>query len=132
MIYSHWDNYLECNGKLLQEHYTDPILIQQLLSLGNVSSLGAELGDVHAFSENYPNTDPRSRWSTFYGRDRGDEGTEARVFDSYSHYCREAEFQEYNYLFRSATWYVQCDYLGSGDWYELSEAFEVEAADEAA
>jgi hypothetical protein len=131
MIYSHWDSYLDCNGNILQKHYSDPILIQQLLDLGNVASLGAELGDAHEFDQHFLTADPRSRWCTFYGRDRGESDVEAIVFDSYSHYCRDAELQEYNYLFRSGTWHVQCDYLGSGAWYELAEAFEIQAADEA-
>jgi hypothetical protein len=132
MVYSHWDNYLECNGLLLQEHYNTVLAVQALIDLGDISSLGSELGEAHAFDEYFNTEDPRSNWTKAYGRDRGETNIEARIFDSYAHYCRDAEMQEYNYLFRNGIWYVQCQHLGSGARYELSEAFEILAADQAA
>jgi hypothetical protein len=47
MVYSHWDNYLEGTGKILQEHYMDPFKVRQLIDEGNISSLRAEVGVQH-------------------------------------------------------------------------------------
>jgi hypothetical protein len=131
MIYSHWDNYLDGTGMILNQHYTTPLKIQALLDLGNISSLGSELGEAHDFDEHFSGSDPRRNWTTAYGRDRGETDTEASIFDSYAHYCRDADWAEYNYLFRNGVWYVQCDHLGTGARYEFSEALEIEAADQA-
>lgn len=42
-IYCHWDGYLEYNGSILLEHYSDPDKLEKLLALGDISSLGEEL-----------------------------------------------------------------------------------------
>jgi hypothetical protein len=39
-VYCHWDGYLEHNGKILQEHYSDPFKLRDLIDLGDMSSLG--------------------------------------------------------------------------------------------
>jgi len=38
-IYCHWDGYYSNNGKLLLENYNDEKKIDELLSLGSLSSL---------------------------------------------------------------------------------------------
>ena len=48
-IYCHWDGYLENNGKILVEHYMDPFKVQQLMALGDISSLGPNIGEKHSF-----------------------------------------------------------------------------------
>lgn len=42
-IYCHWDGYLEYNGSILLEHYSEPDKLEKLLALGDISSLGEEL-----------------------------------------------------------------------------------------
>ena len=42
-IYCHWDGYLENNGKILLESYTDIEKVEDLMDLGDISSLGSEL-----------------------------------------------------------------------------------------
>ena len=49
MVYSHWDNYLSHNGKILLENYTDPFKLQKLIDLGDLSSLGPDIGEKHEF-----------------------------------------------------------------------------------
>jgi len=44
-IYCHMDGDPEHNGKILMEHYTDPEKIERLLALGNLSSLGEDIGE---------------------------------------------------------------------------------------
>lgn len=39
-IYCHSDGYIDGVGKILKENYTDPDTIENILSLGNIASLG--------------------------------------------------------------------------------------------
>ena len=99
-IYCHWDGYLSNNGQILLKHYQDAAKIEQLIALGDLSSLGAEIGNKHDFDDA-----PRGECN-FYGRDRGEEDTEARVFKDYKDYRENCQTEEYDYLFRNGTWYV--------------------------
>lgn len=65
-IYCHHDGYPEGVGSVLQENYTDLGKLDQLLQLGSISTLGAEIGEKHNFSSRSPG------WTTAYHRDRGD------------------------------------------------------------
>jgi hypothetical protein len=49
-IYCHWDGYLDFNGRILQEHY-DSSKANHLVALGDLSSLRANIGEKHAFSQ---------------------------------------------------------------------------------
>jgi len=40
-VYCHWDGYLENNGRILSENYTDPFKVKELVALGGFSSLEA-------------------------------------------------------------------------------------------
>lgn len=125
-VYCHWDGYLEHNGRILQKHWMDPFKLQKLIDLGDLSVLGAELGDKHDFNE-------RSDDCTFYGRDRGESGTEARVFKSFADYVRNHQREEYEYILRcvdgKAVWFVA--YWRTDDEYvSLVEEFEIRAAEE--
>lgn len=138
-VYCHWDGYLDNNGKLLQEHYTNPFKVQALMDLGDLSSLGPELGEEHEFdcpAHIKYGTPEYEAWSeakqgvcTFYGRDRGEKGTKARRFKDYADYRKRAQFEEYNYILRKdGNWYVE--FYGEFDGL-LSEAFEFKAMEEA-
>jgi hypothetical protein len=70
-IYCHWDGYLENNGKILLENYTDPFKLQKLIDTGDLSSLAPEIGEKHDFDN------PVEGVCTFYGRDRGETGVDA-------------------------------------------------------
>ena len=48
-IYCHWDGYLDNNGNILREHYMDPFKVQRLMDLGDLSSLGPNIGAKHDF-----------------------------------------------------------------------------------
>lgn len=112
-VYCHWDGYLENNGKILLNHYSDPFKLRDLLDLGDISSLGINVGRKHAFS---PFEGDRADHeaavaegcTTFYGRDRGETGTEARMFKSFEDYKANAQSEEYNYILRKdGNWYVE-------------------------
>ena len=126
-VYCHWDGYLEHNGKILQEHYSDPFKLRDLIDLGDMSSLGESIGTQHAF-EKAPEGE-----CTFYGRDRNESGCEARKFKDYLDYAENHQYEEYEYILRAcgdkAVWFVS-DH--GKDFVPLKEALEVFFAEEAA
>lgn len=126
-VYSHWDNYLSENGRILFVHYSDPEKIEQLIANGDLSSLRPEVGEKHNFDARFDNSDPRNNWTRFYGRDRDESDCEARTFANFKDYCDNAQMEEYNYIYRKNGWYVQNSYLGNGDFYPILEAFDLEA-----
>ena len=114
-VYCHWDGYLDYNGRLLAEHYTDPFKLRELIDRGDLSSLGPELGEQHDFDCPHKYGTPEyEAWSeakqkvcTFYGRDRGEEGTQAKRFADFETYKRSHQYEEYEYILRrDGNWYV--------------------------
>jgi hypothetical protein len=116
-VYCHWDGYLEHNGQILFEHYSDPFKLRDLIDQGDISSLGKEIGSQHPFS---PHFDEGSKIAydaamakgatTFYGRDRGETGVNARKFANFKDYKDNHQYEEYEYILRQvdgkAVWYV--------------------------
>jgi len=112
-VYCHWDGYIDHNGRILQEHY-DSTKANFLIALGDVSSLRPEIGEKHAFSQFEGNMDGNEydrlygNMTTFYGRDRGEEGTEWKTFhdlDSFINYY-DGCGAEYYYIMKDGVWYV--------------------------
>ena len=104
-IYCHNDGYLEHNGRLLDEHWENPVKILQLMQLGDLSILGRDIGRKQDFS------DRKVGWCLAYGRDRDEQSVEARQFDSFDQYTLYADFEEYNYIFRNGRWLVALEDL---------------------
>jgi len=90
-VYSHWDGYPSCNGKILLEHYTDPTKIKKLIKLGSISSLGEKVTKPkgHSFER------PIKGYTTFYGRDRGESDVESQTVQN----LNDIEHEEFTYLF---------------------------------
>lgn len=116
-IYCHWDGYLEHNGRMLFEYYNTAEKVEELIALGDLSSLGREIGVKHPFGPDYSVPGDSFKWEqlyggmcTAYGRDRGEKGTEARGWTSLQAYEDEAQFEEYNYVFMHGEWTVMADY----------------------
>lgn len=108
-VYCHWDGYLTNNGRILLENYTDPIVAEELVTLGSISSLRETAGEQHSFDERYDATDARSKWTTFYGRDRGEEDTGYHMFKNFADYAANHQYEEYEYILRNdGLWYVAC------------------------
>ena len=118
-IYCHWDGYLEHNGRILNEHYTASPKVNNLIALGDLSSLRAEIGEKHAFSQLDLCEADREAYEaqhgnscTFYTRDRG-ETAPYKFFEdakaALDYY--DGSWCEYFYLFRYD------DSLESGKWY---------------
>jgi hypothetical protein len=113
-VYCHWDGYLEGVGKTLLDHYMDPFKVQELMDLGDISSLGLVIGEKHPFgpfelpgmsTAEYENQ--FGHMTTFYGRDRDEDGTTARRFASFDDYVENHQYEEFEYILRpDGVWYV--------------------------
>jgi len=108
-IYCHWDGYVEHVGLCLHTYYQDSIKVNKLISMGDLSGIGADIGEKHAFGNKAEYLDDGcARECTFYSRDRGEDAP----FQSFDH---EADFVdryegcgcEYFYLYDHGVWYVK-------------------------
>ena len=101
-VYCHWDGYLAHNGKMLQEHYSDPFKLRDLIDHGDLSTLAIHIGSKHDFDTQVPYE------CTFYGRDRGETDTQARYFPNFDEYFTEGQMEDFNYILRTdGNWYVR-------------------------
>lgn len=107
-VYCHWDGYLEHNGRILADHYTDPFKLRELIDTGDLSSLGKDTMPEPYREHTFNNA--QEGVCVFYGRDRGETGVNARYFKDFDSYQRGAQFEEYNYILRQvdgrAVWFV--------------------------
>lgn len=141
-IYCHWDGYLAHNGAILQEHY-DSAKANNLVAMGDMSSLGTVIGEAHPFS---PHTSAEDKalyeaareagYCTFYARDRGETGTEFKVAHTFEEFLGQAEGcgAEYYYIMKDGVWYVGDTYTSTPLSHRLTlltealEALEKEVA----
>lgn len=111
-VYCHWDGYLEHNGQILLEHY-DSVKANHLVSLGDLSTLGREVdfpdGEFHTFSS------PMENVTVFYGRDRGEDGTDWEVDHSFEDFLKRVDGcgGEYYYIMKDGVWYCGTTYENS-------------------
>ena len=87
-----------------------------------MSSLQAQIGEVHPFG--YHGTDMSaeeynakfSGMCTFYGRDRGETGTDFKVTHTFEEFLEQCDncTAEYYYIMKDGVWYV-------GDTYSSTE-----------
>jgi hypothetical protein len=118
-IYCHWDGYLDHHGRILTKYYTNRARVFALMLLGDLSTLGRELGPM-------PSCDVfnDSNYCDAYGRDRGEDDTQARVYADMQDYLSNVAFEEYNYIFlRDGQWYVDLD-EGNGDFTTVADALK--------
>ena len=146
-VYCHWDGYLSHNGAILQANY-DSAKANHLVALGNISSLGRDIGVAHPFSKFDINKDDpdfdklvalyekaeAEDWTTFYMRDRGETEQEFEVsqsLDEFLELCIECG-AEYFYIMRDGVWYCGSRYAVEGmipdTLYVLSEQLAKETA----
>ena len=117
-VYCHWDGYLAHNGKILQEHF-DSAKANNLVALGDMSTLRAEIGEAHAFSYHDLPKDQVEAFKvatenmcTFYGRDRGETGTDFKVAHTFTEFLEQADNcgAEYYYIIKDGVWYCGTTY----------------------
>lgn len=126
-VYCHWDGYLEHNGAILQEHY-DSSKANHLVALGDLSSLGKNIeipeGADHSFDK------PLEGITTFYGRDRKENGVSFKADLTFDSFFERAEGcgAEWYYVMRDGVWYVGNTYDSDITFYKklvlLSDALE--------
>jgi hypothetical protein len=123
-VYCHYDGYLEHLGRALFTHYQDSIKVNRLISMGDMSCIGADIGEKHPFNDRSEyGPDGFATQCTFYSRDRGEENVEFKSFGS------EAEFIDYYdgcgcefyYLYDHGVWY----YSAGRDFTPLHESNKV-------
>jgi hypothetical protein len=117
-IYCHWGGYPSHNGRLLITHYTDEKKIRELMALGDISSLGLEIGEQQDFDK------PTNKdWCVAYGRDRGEEDCEAEHSSTVHEYLGIRCWAEYYYIFHYGRWMVQATYgEDEGRWVLVEDA----------
>jgi len=120
-VYCHWDGYLEHNGAILQKHYSNSPKVNNLIALGDISSLRPEIGEKHDFSR-LDSTLPEKEYealygnmTTYYGRDRGESNAEFRVFKNLADACEFYDHSgvEYYYVFK----YTKASDYTVGEWH---------------
>jgi len=108
-VYCHWDGYLEHNGAILARHYAASPKANNLIALGDLSSLRKNIGIQHSFDDR---TAEHEDSCTFYTRDRG-ETAPFQVFknlkDAEEHYT----WSDYYYCFK----YSKSSDYTVGEWF---------------
>ena len=134
-VYCHWDGYLEHNGSILEKHYSNSPKVNNLIALGDLSSLRAEIGDKHTFSRldsDLPEDEYERLYGdmcTFYTRDRGEDAPYKFFEDAKAaldYY--DGSWCEYFYLYRyddspeSGKWFFKKG--AKGPWKRLATALK--------
>jgi len=110
-VYCHWDGYLEHNGKILRDYYTDPFKVRNLLDGGDMSSLSETVEGCSFYAE------------------RGEDCPQ-RMYKDFQEYARECQREEYDYILRrDGKWYVSM-YGTDGEYLTMQDAFEFHAQEE--
>jgi hypothetical protein len=120
-VYCHWDGYLSGVGATLLAHY-DSARANHLVALGDISSLGSQIGSAHPFSKFEISADDAQReaklalvdqaeregWTTFYGRDRGESNTEFQTDTTFEAFLSRVDNcgAEFYYVMKDGVWYV--------------------------
>jgi len=116
-IYCHYDGYLEHNGQVLAQYY-DSAKANNLVALGDMSTLRPQIGEKHAFSQfDLPPEEVEAYkeltrdWCTFYGRDRA-EVSVWKVANTFEEFLEQADGcgAEYYYIMKDGVWYVGTTY----------------------
>ena len=121
-VYCHWDGYIDYNGRILLEHY-DSTKANFLVALGDISSLKPDVfigeGVEHSFEK------PAEDITIFYGRDRGETGTEWKTDTTFEAFLERVDNcgAEYYYIMKDGEWYVGNVYgADAGELVLLAEA----------
>ena len=117
-VHLHWDGYIANGGagEILAEHYTDQKKVEKLISLGFLSSLGAEVDPDPAAPHSWRN--PQPNVTVAYHRDRNDPLIPAVKVMNKELFPEQAKglWAEYAYLFEDGRWLV-CDlHLNAKPW----------------
>ena len=131
-VYCHSDGYLNWNGKILNEHYTNGNKVDELLSNGGISVLNENIGKPGIDFNDYKKFGSLKQ-SRFYHRDRGEELKIQTWNDGLRSFVEEAKSSyeaEFIYMFEEVengegVWYVYDVYAKKEEnrnWVKLSDA----------
>ena len=109
-VYCHWDGYLEHNGAILAKHYSASPKVNNLIALGDLSSLRKDIGVQHSFDNRTPEHEDSC---TFYGRDRGEKDVGFKVFDTLKEAEEHYTWSDYYYCFK----YTKSSDYTLGEWH---------------
>jgi hypothetical protein len=135
-VYCHWDGYLDHNGRILLNHY-DSAKANHLVALGNISSLDHNVEIPEGVEHTFDN--PVKGITSFYGRDRGEEGSEFAVDHDFESFMKRVNDSsaEFYYIMKDGEWFVGDNYGStpmSGRLVPLAEALadqDIEQAERA-
>ena len=131
-VYCHSDGYLNWNGKILNEHYTNGNKVDELLSNGGISVLNENIGKPGLDFSDYKKFHSLKQ-SRFYHRDRGEElkiQTWNGGLNSFVEEAKNSYDAEFIYMFEEVEngegiWYVYDVYAKKEEdrnWVKLSDA----------
>jgi hypothetical protein len=99
-IYCHWDGYPSNNGRLLLDYYNSPEKANELILLGDLSSLREKIhpdpNQRHDFEHPQPDV------CIYYGRDRGEKDTEPQQVSRAEKF--PDRWQDYDYMYDGEQW----------------------------
>lgn len=116
-IYSHWDNYPNYNGAILLLYYNSEEKVRELLSHGDMSSLGVTTGgsEAHDFNLRKCNDIGFQSVCTFYHRDRCE-----KLYPPVEMTEKEMIRQEqFSYLWKDGKWWYS--HCGARRFYPLGD-----------
>jgi len=117
-VYCHWDGYLEHNGVILQEHYYNSAKANHLVAMGDISSLKRNIdfpdGEFHTFDS------PMENVTVFYGRDRGEDGTDFATDHTFEAFFERAKDcgADWYYIMKDGVWYVGNTHENDARYYQ--------------
>jgi hypothetical protein len=101
-IYCHYDGYPTGVGVMLTRFYGSAYEANQMIAMGNMSTIGASIGDKVDFNT----FQDFGKQCVFYGRDRKESDQEARVYGSVAEWVASIgeACENYGYIFQDGKW----------------------------
>ena len=101
-IYCHYDGYLSHTGALLHTYYNTQEKVEDLIALGDLSSLREKLTPDPTSPHSF--VTPQEDVTVAYHRDRGQDLHIDRPVS-----IHDIDSQEYNYIFKDGAWHYWTD-----------------------
>jgi hypothetical protein len=118
-VYCHYDGYVSHNGQILVDHYDTQKKAEQLVFLGEMSSLRPKC--IPDPTKTHSSINPQDDVTTYYSRDRGEPFVPPSVYPTVDNYKKNLQGEEYDYLFTEGQWEVS-----NGRGYEsVAQALEI-------
>ena len=106
-VYCHNDGYLEHNGTILDSYYQDESKVDELLSHGDISSLGNNIGEKINWDD--VELQHKNQQCMFYNRDRGEKRKPAAILEddiALIEFANEDCDAQFIYMYAFGAWYV--------------------------